>query len=865
MSNTTFFKRYGGNIYGVTGTLGSETDQQFLNSYFSVDFLFMPTHRPKKFYEEEGEIIQNSDDWLDRMCEKVKFEISPKPWRECGRAVLVICEDINTALKLRTVFKEEITQEVKLYTRSDNEEIQETKSKLGPGDVIVATNLAGRGTDIGVTEEVNASGGLCVLVTFLPTNTRIEKQAFGRTARKGLPGSGQIILNSSTLQSDVKNIRTVKQLKLARDKKHRENMEKVEDTEMADCMLRETLFSSYCSQLRKVYDRLQTVDERERKLVIDSLNEHWGMWLQKKSDMLSDLEERVLLADLTSSVSLASERALRKESPSANIYHLIKFGNEVMLAEKYEDACQYYDRAISVDARWAAIAHYNRAYCTIRHETSGYKDSAKRDLQMTLESLNNYMSELSLTKTFTACSWHATEADGGFNSSMDMREQIFRYFEKNIQESIQKLEEIDGDVIAEATAVFSLVPNAQDDMSVNRELYELWQLGLLNIFTVKKKPRFCFAGLAVFLLGALQVAAGVLLAAVSVGTLTSVGLGLIAEGVSDMIEGVQAMITGQFSWKSWGGSKVLGIAASLLGAGIARLAVQGSNVVKIGKALSKLKTLPKMLSRAVTKKGVSISMKQGLKTAGKAFVKEAGEQVILRCVNEVEDKLIDKFMSCVEVEIHNTLKSGVIEACKSDPLSANVERLAAYYFKDRKKDDLIARDDLTGTFRQLGDMVAKTFTQDSKKKKILALVSRGAIDGVNKLLQKSKKDKISVVLKVVEASYITGSAIISINELVTEFVQRVGEEASDFCDRHKVPKYDEDVAKQLDMEKLKQETADVLAERLSQTVTLILRKKVTSHMFHKLKGHVNRAVGGYTRRVLKTDRTVRKAARWCRW
>ena len=77
----------------------------------------MPTHRPNKFYEEEGEILQNTDDWLKRLCEKVKFETSQKQWRKFGRAVLVICEDINTARTLGEVFKEKVTRNVKAAHR----------------------------------------------------------------------------------------------------------------------------------------------------------------------------------------------------------------------------------------------------------------------------------------------------------------------------------------------------------------------------------------------------------------------------------------------------------------------------------------------------------------------------------------------------------------------------------------------------------------------------------------------------------------------------------------------------------------------------------------------------------------------------
>ena len=62
-----------------------------------------------------------------------------------------------------------------------------------PGNILIATNAAGRGTDIIINENSKNNGGLYVIVGFFPQNSRIEFQAIGRAGRQGNPGNAKII------------------------------------------------------------------------------------------------------------------------------------------------------------------------------------------------------------------------------------------------------------------------------------------------------------------------------------------------------------------------------------------------------------------------------------------------------------------------------------------------------------------------------------------------------------------------------------------------------------------------------------------------------------------------------------------------
>ncbi|XP_070534409.1 uncharacterized protein [Ptychodera flava] len=872
MSNIAFFQRYAGNLYGVSGTLGSENDKSFLQRQFNVDFSYVPTHRHKKLYEEEGVLCKNEETWKKEICEKVKFEIEPKQWGGKGRAALIICEDINTANKVSDMIKRDVTSNVILYTRSDNNEIQTINTKLESGCVIVATNLAGRGTDIKTTEEVNKSGGLYVLVTFMPMNTRIERQAFGRTGRKGKPGSAQLILHPGSLPEDAKQIRNILQLKVWRNMYENIRMDITEKTEVAECLLKERLFSLYCQYLRDTHCKAKNMleDEDDRKIVIDSLNEHWGMWLQMQSEKIANVahdESSLLIQELKDSVTSAATLALGLKSPSSNIYHIIKYGNECMFRGDDDHACIFYDKAITLNERLATIAYYNRAYCVIRRAGNEYIEKAMADLKKTQETLANHKDELVLTKSLVDHSWSIIGQgnDGGFQNSIQTRAQILGFYEKKIQETINKLQEIrskNGDAEVEITGIFSLVPGA--DKSTEQELYELWQIGLLNIFSVKEKPRFCWEGLVVFFLGVAQAAAGILITAFSAGALTNFGLGLIAEGVSDMIDGIEGMVTGEFSWESWAISKGVGIAISIVGGGIAKAVSKGYKASKMGfrAALKEVKQFPKALSKNITKRGLSQSLKQNLKNAMKKFAKDLAEDSIMRFVTQGEDKVIDDYMKYIETHIKSSIQEKMTSAVMSGRLSDRIDRVMAHYFKGNNlgSGDDAAIERCSEIFKTIGNSVVDDFTNDPAWTAHVSKFLQGVVDRVKGEI-KGKKG-FAAVLGIVEGIMVASSVadgLGKIGQLVAEFEHRFCSELDKFCKANEIPEKLDNDLKGIDLKTLKTKIAVSQSEILSEAITYILRQKVTGQVTNRIQKHINKSMRKYIQEdVLNTSRTEEK-------
>ncbi|XP_028821485.1 LOW QUALITY PROTEIN: uncharacterized protein LOC114773126 [Denticeps clupeoides] len=301
ISNIAFFEKYHGKIYGTTGTLGTEADMLFLEDLYSnLSACKMPTFNRKKLFEVKGALRSSAEEWKCEIKQVVMSQITPNSYRR-GRAALVICETINVAKEIHEELKNVVPGEVILYCRSDKDSLSKIEKELLPGDVIVATNLAGRGTDIKVSKEVNNNGGLFVILSFLSENRRVELQAFGRTARKGKPGSAQVIVTTGHLQE---TFRTVSSLEEAKETRDMLAAEKIHDmtSDVAEMRLREDLFSEYCETLQDIH---RNTDGDEKRAVVAVMNEFWGIWLQTKSDEIDKLKRDELQKSLKADLSLA--------------------------------------------------------------------------------------------------------------------------------------------------------------------------------------------------------------------------------------------------------------------------------------------------------------------------------------------------------------------------------------------------------------------------------------------------------------------------------------------------------------------------------------------------------------------------------
>jgi preprotein translocase subunit SecA len=182
----TFFRRYE-HLAGMTGT-GLPTAQEFRKTY-RLGVTVIPTNRPcirvglpfRLFATQQAKHAAMIPD-IQRL-------------HQAGRAILIGTPSVTASVALGQLLNERGLS-CQILNAILHEQEAEIVSRAGqPGRITIATNMAGRGTDIHLHDDVRACGGLHVIATELHTNRRIDRQLIGRTARQGDPGSYQFWLS----------------------------------------------------------------------------------------------------------------------------------------------------------------------------------------------------------------------------------------------------------------------------------------------------------------------------------------------------------------------------------------------------------------------------------------------------------------------------------------------------------------------------------------------------------------------------------------------------------------------------------------------------------------------------------------------
>lgn len=413
ISNVSYLKKYK-YLYGLTGTLGSQRERSLLEELYNVDFVTIPTAKCKQFSEIQPILCNSQNEWVKRIVEE-----AVKQTEEKGRSVLIICETVNEVENLHTAFGGKTVPNIFTYTR-DYEEFDNgtDEKKLDSGKIIIATNLAGRGTDVKITEKLRSAGGLHVCLTFLPSNIRIEQQAFGRAARCGDLGSGQLILLD--LQGQQYNNARVMELKKQRDAEELQRISDVKTYYETHIRVEENLFDEfkqcYESLQQKLSETLheqnvvdtivngtkrvfnidsQSLTNKLEELLLHSCLDKWVFWLDKHNKQIGKENSKIkssLQNFLKQLVLLRCDKL--KDLPKwveGNPPRTIKLGKFLMKNNEIELAKQLFDTVIGQEPHFSEAAHYYKAYALAKQSIDS--ESTKRDFKRELSEASRLFSE----------------------------------------------------------------------------------------------------------------------------------------------------------------------------------------------------------------------------------------------------------------------------------------------------------------------------------------------------------------------------------------------------------------------------------------------------------------------------------------
>ena len=181
-----FFRMYH-KLSGMTGT--AETEAQEFWDIYELDVVVIKTNRPIARNDQQDMVFKTQREKYNAVIEEVEKIVAQNRPVLVGTTTVEISELLSRMLKMKGI-KHSV-----LNAKQHKQESEIVAEAGKAGNVTIATNMAGRGTDIKLTDEVKAAGGLAIIGTERHDSRRVDRQLRGRAGRQGDPGSSQFFVS----------------------------------------------------------------------------------------------------------------------------------------------------------------------------------------------------------------------------------------------------------------------------------------------------------------------------------------------------------------------------------------------------------------------------------------------------------------------------------------------------------------------------------------------------------------------------------------------------------------------------------------------------------------------------------------------
>ena len=181
-----YFRMYH-KLAGMTGT--AETEAGEFWQIYKLDVSVIPTNKPIVRDDKQDKVFKTAREKYNAVIEEINDLVDQ------GRPVLVGTTSVEISEKLSRMLNLRKIKHNVLNAKQHQREAEVVAEAGMPGAVTIATNMAGRGTDIKLTKEVKESGGLAIIGTERHDSRRVDRQLRGRAGRQGDPGSSQFYIS----------------------------------------------------------------------------------------------------------------------------------------------------------------------------------------------------------------------------------------------------------------------------------------------------------------------------------------------------------------------------------------------------------------------------------------------------------------------------------------------------------------------------------------------------------------------------------------------------------------------------------------------------------------------------------------------